>query len=107
MTLRVRSNSNTEEDDVRKLEEMKKTGERDESVVDAETRIIAKYKARIKSPATAIRAACVECMGGSIREIAECTYKDCSLYCFRSGKNTMDIRASDEYKEKMKKRKTK
>lgn len=103
MSKRVRRRVNrSEESDSLKLEEMKKTGKRDESVVDAETRIIEKYKKRIKNPTSAIRSACVECMGGSVREIAECTYYGCSLYAFRMGTNTMDMRASEEYKEKMK-----
>lgn len=54
-----------------------------------EDRIIATYKERIKNPLTAIRSHCVECFGGAPRQVAECTSKNCSLWPFRMGKNTM------------------
>ena len=55
----------------------------------AEARIIQKYKDRIKNPISAIRAHCIECMGGQVHEVARCTATQCSLYPFRMGKNTM------------------
>ena len=58
-----------------------------ESPVERELRTIARYKLRIKSPKTAIRSHCVECMGGQIAEVSRCTNKNCSLYPFRMGKN--------------------
>ena len=54
-----------------------------------EDRIIASYKDRINNPLTAIRAMCVECMGGGIKEVAECASVKCALHPFRMGKNTM------------------
>jgi hypothetical protein len=57
--------------------------------VSDEDRIITSYKERIKNPLTAIRAHCVECMGGAPRWVADCTSPGCSLYGFRMGKNTM------------------
>ena len=91
--------------DTEKIDKARKSGKRDESVRDAEERIIAKYKSRIKNPTTAIRSHCVECMGGSVREVSKCTAPDCSLYPFRMGTNVMDMRASEEYKQKLKNRK--
>ena len=41
----------------------------------------------IKTPVKAIRAFCLECSGGSRKDLAECTAKDCTLYPFRFGKN--------------------
>jgi len=48
---------------------------------------IEKYRARIKNPMTAIRAFCVECMGGYHFEVKNCTAKKCPLLPFRMGKN--------------------
>lgn len=41
----------------------------------------------ITSPLKAIRAFCIDCMGGSVREIKLCTAPKCPLYAFRMGKN--------------------
>jgi len=35
----------------------------------------------------AVRRYCLECSGGSRREVAECAIPDCELYPFRYGKN--------------------
>jgi hypothetical protein len=63
--------------------------ENEEDEVDDETRIIASYKEKISNPLTAIRAMCVECMGGAPRLVAECPSNNCALHPFRMGKNTM------------------
>ncbi len=41
----------------------------------------------ITSPIKAIRAYCIECSGGNMAEVRECTVKHCELYAFRFGKN--------------------
>lgn len=41
----------------------------------------------IKSPIKAIRAFCVECMGGQPREVKFCAAPRCPLFAFRMGKN--------------------
>ena len=41
----------------------------------------------ILTPLKAIRAKCVDCMCGQIREIKLCPIDDCSLYPYRFGKN--------------------
>jgi len=48
---------------------------------------IARYKSKVHNPLTAIRANCVECSGGSLKEITECKVLGCALYPFRMGTN--------------------
>jgi len=63
-----------------------------DSAASDEMRIIAKYKARISNPLSAIRAHCIECMGGGVHEVARCTSVDCSLHKLRMGQNAYDKR---------------
>ena len=42
------------------------------------------------TPMRAIRLFCVECMGGSYREIAGCADKWCPLYLYRTGRKPKD-----------------
>lgn len=44
-------------------------------------------KDEIKSPLKAIRAFCIDCMGGAVRDVKNCPSKICPLYAFRMGKN--------------------
>jgi hypothetical protein len=39
------------------------------------------------TPIRAIRKFCLECSGGSVKEVRECIIKDCLLYDFRLGRN--------------------
>ena len=39
------------------------------------------------TPLRAIRQQCLDCCGSSIKEVRNCTAKDCSLYPYRFGKN--------------------
>lgn len=57
--------------------------------VSDEDRIIATYKEKVTNPLTAIRAMCVECMGGGVHDVAECVSVKCALHPFRMGKNIM------------------
>lgn len=41
----------------------------------------------IQQPLKAIRANCLQCVGGSSNEVKLCTSKTCYLYPFRFGKN--------------------
>lgn len=50
-------------------------------------RIIASYKERATTPKNAIRAHCMECMGGMSAEVVRCTSKGCALFPFRMGEN--------------------
>ncbi len=83
------------------------SAQRSGEVVEAEERTIQRYKDAVTNPLSGIRAHCVECVGGHVRDIAKCTANNpkvyvCSLYQFRTGTNTLDIRTTDEYKAKMK-----
>jgi len=49
--------------------------------------IILRYKERANTPKKAIRAMCIECMGGMIAEVDRCSSADCALYPFRKGEN--------------------
>lgn len=44
-------------------------------------------KNKILSPLRAIKQQCLDCCGSSIKEVRNCTAKDCSLYPYRFGKN--------------------
>lgn len=50
-------------------------------------RIVAKYADKAKTPTKAIRAFCVACMGGYVRQVELCTALNCVLYPFRKGVN--------------------
>lgn len=41
----------------------------------------------IKSPMKAIRTKCLDCAGGSMKEVRECNIEDCALRPYRFGKN--------------------
>jgi hypothetical protein len=40
----------------------------------------------VLTPIKAIRAKCIDCSCGSLREVRECHMKDCSLWPYRMGK---------------------
>lgn len=48
---------------------------------------IKRYAEKVKNPRTAIRAKCVECSGGSLKEVNECRVTTCALHPFRMGVN--------------------
>lgn len=58
-----------------------------ETPEEAAERIIKKYKAKARSPGKAIRAFCVECVGGAVRDVSRCTARQCALFPFRHGRN--------------------
>lgn len=39
------------------------------------------------TPVNSIRAKCIECSGGSLKEVQFCVIPECALYLFRMGKN--------------------
>ena len=51
--------------------------------------IVSKYRARIKNPATGMRAFCVSCMGGQVNEVRLCEAVNCPLWPFRFGNNPL------------------
>jgi hypothetical protein len=50
-------------------------------------KVIKRYKSRVRNRTTAIRAHCIECSGGSIKEVTECRITTCALHPFRLGKD--------------------
>lgn len=50
-------------------------------------RAITHARTNIKNPITAIRAFCIECMGGYVDEIERCTAPRCPLFPYRYGKD--------------------
>lgn len=53
--------------------------------------VIERYRKKIKNPKSAIRAKCVECSGGSLKEVQECRVFKCALYPFRMGENPFHL----------------
>lgn len=43
--------------------------------------------AEIRNPVKAIKAFCVDCMGGSYNEVKQCPSERCALHPFRTGRN--------------------
>ena len=43
-------------------------------------------KAKKLTPARAIRAKCIDCCGGNLENITNCTIIDCPLYMYRKGR---------------------
>ncbi len=54
------------------------------------------------TPLRAIKMFCVECFGGSAREVSRCTSYNCPLYEFRKGKNPrLKRELTDEQRQQM------
>lgn len=51
--------------------------------------VVNKYKSKIKNRATAIRAMCIQCMGGSLAGVRNCPSVTCTLHPFRMGKDPL------------------
>lgn len=58
-----------------------------------------KGEGRKMTPLRAIRLKCIDCMCGSMNEVALCPSEDCTLYPFRFGKNP-NVKLSDEERER-------
>lgn len=48
------------------------------------------------TPLSAIKAFCIDCMGGQPRLVKECTSKSCPLYSYKTGHNTNSKRTMIE-----------
>ncbi len=59
------------------------------------TDTIARYASKVHNPLTAIRAKCVECSGGSLKEVTECRVLKCALHPFRMGNNPFHKKIRD------------
>lgn len=42
----------------------------------------------MRTPLKAIRAKCLDCSGGQVKEVRLCPIKSCPLYAFRLGRNS-------------------
>lgn len=61
--------------------------EEDMDLIDNELNEEEGNNEEIKSPLKAIRAFCIDCMGGQVREVKLCPSQICPLHAFRMGKN--------------------
>ena len=61
---------------------------------------------KILAPLRAIRAKCVDCSAGSMKEVRECVMLDCPLYPYRLGKspNRKPRILTDEEREALRQR---
>lgn len=61
---------------------------------------------KILTPLRAIRAKCIDCSAGSMKEVRECVMLDCSLYHYRLGKspNRKPRILTDEEREALRQR---
>lgn len=71
-------------------EKLRQTVEVNEALIT-----IHRYNEKIRSPKTAIRAKCVECSGGSLKEVNECPVTSCALHSFRMGVNPHNKRVRE------------
>lgn len=53
------------------------------------------------TPLSAIKAFCVDCLGGQPRLVKDCTAKNCPLYPYRTGHNTNSKRTMTEEQRQM------
>lgn len=63
---------------------------RDPRALNAEERASLPYK----SPIKAIRAKCLDCVGGNAAEVRKCVSTDCPLWGFRMGTNIHHARSA-------------
>jgi hypothetical protein len=75
-----------------KLESSKATPQslvktKEETEDQAIARIEAKYLQRATTPLRAIRAKCVQCQGGQVKQVAKCEATSCALHPFRMEHN--------------------
>lgn len=65
-----------------------------------------KEDAKILTPLRAIRAKCIDCSAGSMKEVRECVMLDCPLYPYRLGKspNRKPRILTDEEREALRQR---
>ena len=57
----------------------------DEPIMQKACKRIVDYKKKVRNRKTAIRAFCIECVGGSIAEVRSCDNAGCSLWLYRNG----------------------
>lgn len=56
--------------------------------------VVKRYESKIKNPRTAIRARCIQCCNGQVKEVALCPCETCALHKFRMGENPFNKRTA-------------
>jgi len=51
--------------------------------------------AKLLTPIKAIRAKCIDCSGGQLAEVKECTVTECTLYPYRMGKRPKKVEVAE------------
>ena len=54
---------------------------------------------KVLTPIKSIRAKCIDCSGGSLKEVRLCPVKDCTLYPYRMGKRPSRVDIDTYHKE--------
>ena len=54
--------------------------------------VVTRYMGKIKNPKSAIRARCIQCCSGQVKEVQLCPCTTCALHGFRMGENPFNIR---------------
>jgi len=50
---------------------------------------VKKAKTKVLTPIKSIRAKCLDCCAGQVKEVMECPAKDCQLYPYRMGRRSI------------------
>jgi hypothetical protein len=69
------------------VQDLVEAGSRDNSEIVLTRADLEKLGHGHRSPTKAMRAFCVDCMGGQFAEVKRCTSVGCSLWPYRMGKN--------------------
>lgn len=56
--------------------------------------VVKRYEAKVKNPKTAIRARCIQCCNGQMKEVQLCPCTGCALHPFRMGINPFNKRTA-------------
>ena len=83
----VRRNVQGNRDELRKKMAELIVAKSDEPSPESAAYIIKKYRDKVRSPLTAIRAKCIECSNGYLVEVRDCPVTKCALHPFRMGSN--------------------
>ena len=57
--------------------------------------VVKRYEAKVKNPKTAIRARCIQCTNGQMKEVQLCPCTTCALHPFRMGENPFNKRTAE------------
>ena len=57
--------------------------------------VIKRYEDKVRNPLTGIRAKCVQCCCGQLKEVQLCAIKECALHPFRMGINPFNKKTAE------------